>query len=117
MRIVGKPCSGSEWWQLYLKASDTNYCTIFKQGVPRASFGRKKKWLKKSERYKNAYITKDYAPAIEEERGTLIKAVFAAREKGRDSKVINRRRFIDNQAHDINCIPNKESIARSLQLP
>ena len=76
-----------------------------------------KKWLKKSERYKDTYITKDYTPAIQEERGTLIKAVFAAREKGRDSKVINRRRFIDNQAYDINYIPNKESIARSLQLP
>jgi len=47
--------------------------------------------LKKSDRYKDAYITKDYARAIQEERRSLIKAMFAAREKGRDAKVINRK--------------------------
>ena len=46
--------------------------------------------LKKSDRYKDAYITKDYASAIQEERRSLIKAMFAAREKGRNAKVINR---------------------------
>ena len=33
--------------------------------------------------------------------------MFAAREKGRNAKVINRSLFIDNQAYDINSIPNE----------
>ena len=63
--------------------------------------------LKKSDRYKDAYITKDYAWAIQVERRSLIKATFAAREKGCNAKVINRSLFIDNQAYDINSIPNE----------
>ena len=61
--------------------------------------------LKRSERYENAYITKDYARAIQEERRSLIKAMFVAKEKGREAKVINRSLFIDNQMYDINSIP------------
>ena len=61
--------------------------------------------LKRSDRYKNAYITKDYARAIQEERRSLIKAMFIAKEKGREAKVINRSLFIDNQMYDINSIP------------
>ena len=33
--------------------------------------------------------------------------MFAAREKGRDAKVINRSLFIDNQASDINYVLNE----------
>ena len=33
--------------------------------------------------------------------------MFAAREKGRNAKVINRSLFIDNQAYGINSIPNE----------
>ena len=61
----------------------------------------------KSDRYKDAYISKDYARAIQEERRLLIKAVFTAREKGRDAKIINRSFFIDSQAPDINYISNE----------
>ena len=68
---------------------------------------RVKNRLRKSDRYKDAYITKDYARAIQEERRSLIKAMFAAREKGRNAKVINRSLFIDNQAYGINSIPNE----------
>ena len=64
--------------------------------------------LKTSDRYKDAYITKDYARrAIQVERRSLIKAMFAAREKGCNAKVINRSLFIDNQAYDIISIPNE----------
>lgn len=63
--------------------------------------------LKKSDKYKDAYITKDYARAIQEERRSLIKAMFVAKEKGRVAKVINRSLFIDNQAFDINTIPDE----------
>ena len=38
------------------------------------------------------------ARAIQEERRSLIKAMFVAREKGRNAKVINRSLFIDSQA-------------------
>ena len=40
-------------------------------------------------------------------RRSLIKAMFAAREKGRNAKVINRSLFIDNQVYGINSIPNE----------
>ena len=66
-----------------------------------------KNWLKKSNKYKDAYITKDYARTIQEERRSLIKAMFVAKEKGRVAKVINRNLFIDNQAFDINSIPDE----------
>ena len=63
--------------------------------------------LKKPDRHKDAYITKEYVRAIQEETRSLIKAMFAAREKGRDAKVSNRSLFIDNQASDINYVLNE----------
>ena len=58
--------------------------------------------LKASYRYSDAYITQDFARAIQQERKTLM---FAAKKKGRDAKVINRRLFIDDNAYDISNIP------------
>ena len=66
--------------------------------------------LKKSDRHKDAYITKKCVRAIQEETRTLIKAMFAAREKGRDAKVSNRSLFIDNQASDINYVLNEHRV-------
>ena len=66
-----------------------------------------KNQLKKSDSHKDEYITKDYVRAIQEETRSLIKAMFAPREKGRDAKVINRSLFIDSQGSDINYIPNE----------
>ena len=63
--------------------------------------------LKKSDRHKDAYITKEYVRAIQEETRSLIKAMFAAREKGRDAKVSNRSLFLDTQASDINYLLNE----------
>ena len=63
--------------------------------------------LKRSDRYKDACIIKDYGSAIQEEKRSLIKAMFVAREKGLDAKVINRNFFIDNQAYDIISIPDE----------
>ena len=37
--------------------------------------------LRNSQKYKDTYITQDYAKAIQEERKVLIKAMFAARDK------------------------------------
>ena len=63
--------------------------------------------LKKSDRHKDAHITKDYVRTIQEETRSLIKAMFAAREKGRFAKVINRCFSIDNQDSDINYVLNE----------
>ena len=61
--------------------------------------------LKSSYRYSDAYITQDFVRAIQQERKTLIQAMFAAKKKGRDAKVINRKLFIDDNAYDISNIP------------
>ena len=50
--------------------------------------------LKSSIKYKEAYITQDFARAIQKERKTLIQAMFAAKLAGRVAKVINRKLFI-----------------------
>ena len=64
-----------------------------------------KNGLKSSYRYSGAYTTQDFAHAIQQERKTLIQAMFAAKKKGRDAKVINRKLFIDDNAYDISNIP------------
>ena len=53
----------------------------------------RKKDLKNSTTYQDAYITQDYAKAIQQERRTLIKAMKKARAFGFDSKVIDRHFF------------------------
>ena len=61
--------------------------------------------FKSSTRNKEAYITQDFARAIQRERKTLIKAMFAAKKAGREAKVVNRILFIDNNVYDISSIP------------
>lgn len=61
--------------------------------------------LRNSQKYKDAYITQDYAKAVQEERKILIKAMFAARELGHDAKVINRTLFINNKDYNAQNIP------------
>ena len=63
--------------------------------------------LKSSTRYHDAYITQDFARAIQKERKSLIQAMFAAKKAGREAKVINTSLFIDNKAYDISNIPNE----------
>lgn len=62
--------------------------------------------LKKSEKYKDAYITQDYARAVQMERKTLIKAMFKAKEKGLDARVVNRNLIVDNQVFHVGNIPD-----------
>ena len=56
----------------------------------------------------DAYITEDFARAIQEERKVLIKAMIKARDDlGMDNvKVIGRYLIIDNQKYDYNTIPD-----------
>ena len=61
--------------------------------------------LKNSEKYKDVYITKDYARAIQMERKILIKAMFKAEERGLKPKVVNRNLivfYVDNIPLDLN---------------
>ena len=60
--------------------------------------------IKQSNVHTDAYITEDFARAIQEERKVLIKAMTKAREDlGMDNvKVIGRYLIIDNQKYDFN---------------
>ena len=68
---------------------------------------RIKNRLKKSRRFKDAYITQDYAQAIQMERKVLIKAMFLAREKGADAKVVDRKLIIGENTFHVNNIPEE----------
>ena len=68
---------------------------------------RAKRMLQESSRFRDAYITADYAKAIQDERRVLVKAMFKAREMGRKAKVIDRFILIDNQRFSIKDVPNE----------
>ena len=63
--------------------------------------------LKSSENYKDVYITQDYARAIQMERKTLIKAMFKAKEKGLNAKVVNRNLMVNNAVYHVDNIPTE----------
>ena len=62
--------------------------------------------IKQSTVHSDAYITEDFARAIQEERKVLIKAMIKARDElGMDNvKVVGRYLIIDNQKYDYNTI-------------
>ena len=63
--------------------------------------------LKESITHADAYITEDYARAVQEERKVLIKAMMKAREEHglSDAKVKGRFLFINNERYDFKSIP------------
>ena len=61
--------------------------------------------LKNSEKYKDVYITNDYARAIQMERKILIKAMFKAKERGLKAKVVNRNLTVENSVYQVDNIP------------
>ena len=63
--------------------------------------------IKNSLNYPDAYITEDFARAIQLERKTLIKAMMKARESAGlpDAKVVGRFLIINNERYDHNHIP------------
>lgn len=65
----------------------------------------RKKELKNSTTYRDAYITQDYAKAIQQERRTLIKAMKKARALGFVSKVIDRHLFVNEERFTCGTIP------------
>ena len=71
----------------------------------------RKKELKNSTTYQDAFITQDYAKAIQQERRILIKAVKKARALRLDSKVIDRHLYVNEERFTCGTIPEhlKES--------
>ena len=65
----------------------------------------RKKGIKESTRFKDAYITADYAKAIQDERRKLIKAMFKAKEQGSEAKVVGRYLYIGQLKYDVTNIP------------
>ena len=63
------------------------------------------KGIKESTRFKDAYITADYAKAIQDEQRKLIKALFKAKEQCSEAKVVGRYLFIGELKYDVNNIP------------
>ena len=70
-----------------------------------------KRRLRNSSQYDNVYITQDYAKAIQLERNVLIKAMFLARKKGVNAKVVDRNLVVNNNVYNVDNIPEniKES--------
>ena len=67
-----------------------------------------RKKLKTSAVYQDAYITQDYARAIQRERSVLIKAMLKARKERdfKDAKVIDRTLIVNNHKYTIANIPD-----------
>ena len=63
--------------------------------------------LRHSTDYPDAYITKDYAKAIQLERKELIKAMFIARKKGMSAKVVDRNLVINDNVYHVGNIPDE----------
>ena len=62
--------------------------------------------LRNSSQYENVYITQDYAKAIQMERNVLIKAMFLARKKGVNAKVVDRNLVVNNNVYNVDNIPD-----------
>ena len=65
----------------------------------------RKKGIKESTRFKDAYITADYAKAIQDKRRKLIKAMFKAKEQGSEAKVVGRYLYTGELRYDATNIP------------
>ena len=67
--------------------------------------------LRNSSQYENVYITQDYAKAILMEGKVLIKAMFLARKKGMNARVVHRNLVVNNNVYNVDNIPDnlKES--------
>ena len=65
----------------------------------------RKKGIKESTRFKDAYITADYAKAIQDERRKLIKAMFKAKEQDSEAEVVGRYLYIGELNYDVTNIP------------
>ena len=69
-------------------------------------FARKQR-IKESTRFKDTYITANYAKALQDEQRKLIKAMFKAKEQGSDAKVVGRYLYIGELKYDVTNIPEE----------
>ena len=76
---------------------------LLREDKDKVRFAKNK--LKKSKHYEDIYITQDYARAIQMERKTLIKAMFKAKEKGLNAKVVDRNLMVNNAVFHVGNIP------------
>ena len=58
-----------------------------------------------STRFKDAYITADYAKDIQDELRKLIMAMFKAKEQGSEAKVVGRYLYIGELKYDVTNVP------------
>ena len=56
--------------------------------------------LRISSQFENVYITQDCAKAIQMERNVLIKAMFLARKKGMNARVVDRNLVVNNNVYN-----------------
>lgn len=63
--------------------------------------------MRHSTNYPNAYITKDYAKAVQVERKALIKAMFVALKKGMNVKVLDRNLAINDNVYHVGYISDE----------
>ena len=56
--------------------------------------------LRISSQYENVYITQDYVKAIQMERNVLIEAMFLARKKGMNARVVDRNLVVNNNVYN-----------------
>lgn len=98
---VGKPAVGKTW----------PIIARFVCREDRDLVWSRKKDLKNSTTYRDAYITQDYAKAIQQERRTLIKAMKKSRGLAFESKVIDRHLIVGGEKFTCGTIPEhlKES--------
>ena len=70
--------------------------------------GKNRGKIKHFDNYPDAYITEDFAKAIQDERKVLIKAMMKARENEPrlNAKVVGRYLFINNEKFDYKNIPS-----------
>ena len=62
--------------------------------------------LRYSSQYENAYITQDYAKAIQMERKVLVKSMFLACKNGMNAKVVDRNLVVNNDVYNVDNIPD-----------
>ena len=66
----------------------------------------KEKGSLRNSQYEKVYITQDYAKAILTERKVLIKAMFLARKKGMNARVVDRNLVVNNNVYNVDNIPD-----------
>ena len=93
MSLMSDSMPFTEWESLQLEKRGQLWRDLF-VAKTETWYGQRKKDLKNSTTYQDAYVTQNYAKVIQQERCTLIKSMKKGRALGLDCKVIDRRLFV-----------------------